>query len=366
MKNIPLSKPTYDDQTKKELCDVLDSGWTGNGPKVLEFEKAFAEYVGAKYAVACNSATSALDICLKAYDITGGELITTPLTFVADASVGEFNGMGVTFADIDPETLCIDPDSIKINESTKAIIAVDSHGRLANYEAIKQKCKDLGREDILIIEDAAHAMYTPGAGTIADLCVYSFQAVKTLPIFDGGMITTNDEAIAKKLKTLMWLGIEKTTFDRVGSKGYQWDYSIDHSGIKGYMTDVQAVIGLGQLRRLETMNAKRRDIQDTYNKAFGGQDWFKAPAYSHTVQYYTPQWKDRDGLCEYLGSKGIATSVHFKPLYETKYWAKGKKCDLPNCEVWKNLLSLPVHDSLTNEDLEYIIASVYEYYENLS
>lgn len=358
MRNIPLSKPTYDEQTKKELLDVLDSGWTGNGPKVLEFEKAFAEYVGRKYAVACNSATSALDVCLKAYDITDGELITTPLTFVADASVGEFNGMDVTFADIDPDTLCIDPETLKITPRTKAIIAVDSHGRLVDIKAIRAKF------DGLIIEDAAHAMYTPGAGEHADLCVYSFQAVKTLPIFDGGMITTDDEQIAKKLKSLLWLGIEKTTYDRVGTKGgYQWDYEIDHGGIKGYMTDVQAVIGLGQLKRLEEMNARRREIQSMYNDAFGGESWFKAPVYSHTVQYYTPQWKNRDGLCEYLGSKGIATSVHFKPLYETKYWAKGKKCDLPNCEVWKNLLSLPVHESMTDEDIDYVISSVKEFYE---
>ncbi len=358
MRNIPLSKPTYDEYTKKELLKVLDSGWTGNGPKVLEFEKAFAEYVGAKYAVACNSATSALDICLKAYGIQGGELITTPLTFVADASVGEFNGMDVTFADIDPVTLCIDPEAIKITENTKAIIAVDSHGRLADIKAIREKFKGL------IIEDAAHAMYTPGVGEHADVCVYSFQAVKTLPIFDGGMVTTNNEAIAKKLKTLMWLGIEKSTYDRVGAKGYTWDYEINHSGIKGYMTDVQAVIGLGQLRRLEDMNEKRRKIQKAYNLAFKDHSWFKAPAWSHTVQYYTPEWKDRDGLCEYLGEKGIATSVHFKPLYETEYWKKGKKCELPNTDkVWKNLLSLPVHESLTSEDLEYIISSVFEFYE---
>jgi perosamine synthetase len=360
MRKIPLSKPTYDEKTKKELLEVLDSGWVGNGGKVLEFEKEFAQYVKAPYAVATNSATSALDLCLKVYGITEGELITTPLTFVSDAIVGEFNNLDVTFADVDPNTLCLDPESLVITPQTKVIIAVDSHGRLADIDGIRAKCK--GREDIVIIEDAAHAMYTPGVGK-GDIVVYSFQAVKTLPIFDGGMITTTSEAIAKKLKTLTWLGIEKSTFDRVG-KSYQWDYEINHSGIKAYMTDVQAVIGLGQLRRLEKMNEKRRHIQETYNHAFSGQEWFKAPEYSHTVQYYTPEWRDRDGLCAHLGEKGIATSVHFKPLSETKYWAKGKKRDLPVTDtVWKNLLSLPVHESLTQEDCEYIISSVYEFYE---
>ncbi len=372
MNKIPVSRPDMDDQTKKDLLDVIDSGWWGNGPKVLEFEKAFAEKVGAKYAVATNSCTSALDLCLKVYGIKGGELITTPMTFVSDAIVGEFNDMDVTFADIDPKTLCIDPERIKITtafgKGTKAIIAVDSHGRLADCKRIKEKFPD-----VLLIEDAAHACYTPGAGKYADITVWSFQAVKSLPIFDGGMITTNDEAIAKKLKTLTWLGVEKTTFDRVGSKGYTWQYNITQAdGIKGYMTDIQAVIGLGQLRRLDEMTARRREIQDMYNKAFTeglkikgekDQSLFIAPEYSHTVQYYTPQWINRDGLCEFLAEKGIATSVHFQPLSETTYWKKAvKKPLLVTDSVWKNLLSLPVFFTMTNEEVDYVIKSVIEFY----
>jgi dTDP-4-amino-4,6-dideoxygalactose transaminase len=357
MNNIPVLKPTYDEQTLSELCDVMRGGWTGYGPKTLEFEQKFAEYVGAKYAVATNSATSALDLCIKAYDITGGELITPAMTFVSDAIVGEWNGMDVTFADVDRESLCIDPDSLKITDKTKVIIAVDSHGRLADIDALRKKAPNA-----LIIEDAAHAMYTPGVGK-GDIVVYSFQAVKTLPIFDGGMITTNDEAIAKKLKSLTWLGIEKKTFDRVKEKGYSWDYDIEHSGIKAYMTDVQSVIGIGQLRRLEETNARRRLIQSVYNDAFFGYDWFKEPMHSHTVQYYTPEWKDRDGLCQFLAENNISTGVHFKPLSELTYWRKAKKNPLPvTDEVWKNLLSLPCHNALTDEELNYIISKVKEYY----
>ena len=139
---IPVLRPTIDEQTKKELLEVLDSGWWGFGPKTQEFEKKFAEYVGAKYCVGMNSGTSALDLCLKVYDVKGGELITTAMTFVSDAIVGEWNDMDVTFADIDPDTLCLDPKSIKINPETKAIIVVDSHGRLADIEGIKKICKD--------------------------------------------------------------------------------------------------------------------------------------------------------------------------------------------------------------------------------
>lgn len=357
---IKVLCPTYDEQTKKELLEVLDSGWTGQGPKTAEFEKKFAEYVGAKYAVATNSATSALDLCLKVYGIRGGELITTPMTFVSDAIVGEWNGMDVTFADIDPRTLCLDPEALHITDDTKAIIAVDSHGRLADIDGIREK---IGDRDILLIEDAAHAMYTPGVGR-GDIVVYSFQAVKTMPIFDGGMITTNDETIAKKLRTLTWLGVEKSTYERVGKKGYSWQYDITQAdGIKAYMTDVQAVIGLGQLRRLEELTARRREIAEKYNKAFEGNLWFVKPEYSHTVQYYTPEWVNRDGLCEFLAENGIATSVHFQPLSETTYWKKAVKRPLPNTEVWRQLLSLPCHNALTDEEQDFIIKKVLEYYE---
>lgn len=360
---IPVLKPTYDEQTKKELIEVLDSGWVGQGPKTFEFEEKFAEYVGAKYCIMTNSGTTALDLCLKVYGIKGGELITTPMTFVSDAIVGEWNGMDVTFADIKEDDLCIDPETIMVGTDTKAIIAVDSHGRLADIKAIKNKCEHLDCHP-LIIEDAAHAMYTPGAGKDADITIWSFQAVKSLPIFDGGAITTNDEAIYKRLRTLTWLGVEKSTYDRVGKKGYSWNYDITQAdGVKGYMTDVQSVIGLGQLRRLNETLSKRRAIQSLYNEAFRDIPEIKTPLYSDTVQYYTMQCEDRDDLSEYLAKYEIATSVHFKPLSEMTYWKKAIKNPLPVTDkVWLKLLSLPVHDSLTFKQIEEIILHVKTFY----
>ena len=357
MNRINLLQPTMDDQTKKELLEVIDSGWWINGEKTKQFEEEFAKHVGAKYAVACNSATSALDLCLKVYNIKGGELITPAFTFVSDAIVGEWNGMDVTFADIDPITYCIDPESVKITPKTKAIIAVDSHGRLADIRALKRKF------DGLVIEDAAHACYTPGAGKYADITVWSFQGVKSLPIGDGGMITTNDEEIVKKLRSLYWLGVEKMTYERVSQKGYDWDYDIKGLGIKAYMIDLMAVIGLGQLKRLEQTNERRRYIERRYNLAFGGRDWFVMPEHSHTVQYYTPKFQNRDGLATYLAQNGIHTSVHFKPLSEMTYWKKAKKNPLPvTDEVWSQLLTLPCHNALTDGQQDFIIQKVKEYY----
>lgn len=355
---IPVLRPTIDEQTKKELIEVLDSGWWGFGPKTQEFERKFAEHVGAKYCVGMNSGTSALDLCLKVHNIKGGELITTAMTFVSDAIVGEWNNMDVTFADIDPDTLCLDPKTVVITPETKAIITVDSHGRLADIKGLREKFKGL------IIEDAAHAMYTPGAGKDADITIWSFQAVKSMPMWDGGAITTNDEAVYKKLRTLTWLGVEKSTYDRVDQKKYTWDYDITQSqGIKAYMTDVQAVVGLGQLRRLEETNARRREIESMYNDAFKEMPQIQIPMHSHTVQYYTMKCENRNELSEFLANNGIATSVHFKPLSEMTYWKKAVKRPLPVTDrEWVKLLSLPVHNALTDTEVNYIISKVKEFY----
>ena len=372
---IRLLRPTMDDQTWSELKECYEDGWWSFGPKVKEFEETFAKHVGAKYAVATNSATSALDVVIKAYGIKGkqelsydlepigsdSELITPAFTFTSDAHVGEWNGMEVVFADVDPQTFCIDPKTLPLSEKTKVIIAVDCHGRLADIAGIRQRCKEFGISP-LIIEDAAHACYTPGAGT-GDITVWSFQAVKSLPIGDGGMITTNDEHIYNEIRKLTWLGIEKNTYDRASGGKYDWDYDITRGdGIKAYMTNPQAVIGLGQLRRLEGMNARRREIQDKYNEAFRGQPWFDEPLPTHTVQYYTPGWKDRDGLAQFLNTNGIHTGVHFKPLSEMTYWKKAIRIPLPGTGVWRMLLSLPVHHHLTEEEQNHVIAKVYEYY----
>jgi len=355
---IPVLRPDIDEQTTQELIAVLKSGWWGQGQKTFDFEKQFAEYVGAKYAIGCNSGTAALDLCLKVYNIKGGELITTPFTFVADAIVGEWNDMDVTFADIDEDSFCLDPKSIVITDKTKAIITVDSHGRLADIDGLRDKFKGL------IIEDAAHAMYTPGAGKKADITIWSFQAVKSLPTGDGGMITTNDDKIYERLRTLTWLGVEKNTFQRVGAKRYTWDYDITQAdGLKAYMNDLTSVIGLGQLRRIDELTAKRRAIQAVYNEAFKDVKEIKIPMYSHTCQYYTMKCERRDELSDYLASNEIATSVHFKPLNMMSYWKKAEKRELKvNNRVWKELLSLPVFNTLKWTEVEKIIRCVKEFY----
>lgn len=355
---IPVLRPDMDEKTKKELMEVIDSGWWGFGKKTFEFEKAFADKVGAKFAIGCNSGTSALDLCLKAYGIKDGELITTPFTFVSDAIVGLWNNMNVSFCDIEEDSFCLDPKSVIVTDQTKAIITVDSHGRLANVKGLREKFNGL------IIEDAAHAMYTPGVGQYADVAIWSFQAVKSMPLWDGGMVTTNDEKIYEKLRELTWLGIRKSTYERAEGKRYSWDYDLPSTdGIKAYMTDIQSVVGLGQLRRVDELCAKRRAIQARYNDAFKDIPQIQIPMYSHTVQYYTMKCERRDELSNYLAEKEIATSVHFKPLHVMTAYAKYAKYPLPITDkVWPTLLTLPVFNTLTWAECEYIIDCVKKFY----
>lgn len=360
---VPLLKPTSSEKIERDMIEVLRSGWWGYGPKTKELEAMFPKLVGKKYAVAVNSGTAALDLCLKAHDIKGGELITTPMTFVSDAIVGEWNGMDVTFSDIEKDSLCLDPDKIVITPKTKAIIAVNSHGRPANFKAIKKLAKEYAKK-CLVIEDCAHSLGTPDTCKYSDIQIFSFQAVKGVPAGDGGMITTDDEEIYERLKSLTWLNVKKT-IDRVTEGKYSWDYDIAAGdGIKAYMNDLTAAIVLGQLDRMEELLSKRRAVQSVYNEAFRNIPQIKIPTFSYTCQYYTPQVERRDDLIQYLADNGFHTSVHFKPLSEMTYWKKAVKRPLPVTDkVWPKLISLPVHHELAWTDVEKVIELVKKFYE---
>lgn len=358
---IPVLRPTADQWTKDKLMSVIESGWWGAGPVVAEFEKEFAKRIGVRHAIAVSSGTAALDLCLKAHfpGNKGGELITSPMTFVADAIVGPWNGMRVTFADIHRDTLCLEPEEIEFNEDTRAIIAVHSHGRMVNMSRLKDRIdtheKKYGYR-VLVIEDCAHAMHTPTAGLHGDVAIWSFQAVKTLPAGDGGMVTTNNDAIAQTIRNMTWLGIEKSTFARTKGTGYSWDYDIIHDGQKSYMNDINAALALGGLRRIDEIIDRRQRVQVNYNAAFQDLPGVRVPIWSHTVQYYTLETEHRDAIGETLAKAGIATSVHFKPLHLMTYWKDSARNPMPVADrVWKKLLSLPVHDGLSWDDQTFII-----------
>lgn len=358
---IKVLGPTADQWTKDKLMEVIESGWWGQGPVTAEFEREFAKRIGVKHAIAVSSGTAALDLAIKGHlpNNKGGELITTPMTFVSDAIVGPWNNMRVTFADILRDSLCIDPEMVWLNDDTKVIIAVHSHGRLANIQAIKERVdaheKQYGYRPLLI-EDCAHAMLTPTAGLLGDIAIWSFQAVKTLPAGDGGMITTNNDEVAQRIRNMTWLGIEKSTYARVKGSKYTWDYDIVHDGQKSYMNDINAALALGGLRRIDAIMDKRQRIQANYNAAFMDLPGVVIPAFSQTVQYYTLETEHRDSIGETLAKAGIATSVHFKPLHKMTYWKDCAPNPLPVTDkVWLKLLSLPCHDGLTWSEQAHII-----------
>jgi perosamine synthetase len=364
---LPCLKPIGGKEEIEALSEVIESGWWGKGPKVSEFEKKFAELVGAKYAVAVTSNTHGQDLVMKALGISDGDVINPTMSFMSTAVVPIWNNCTSNIVDVDPHTLCLDPEDVKrsLKPNTKAIIAVNMAGVPAPIDEIREFF------DGLIIEDCAHSCYTPGAGTKGDVAVWSFQAVKTMPCGDGGMITTNDKDLYEKLNKMTWLGIS-STYERVKSgmkgsdgkikPGYAWDYEVDLLGYKYYMIDLLATIALEQMKKLDANLEWRRHIQKRYNDEL--HPMVQRPAWTETVQYYCSRVpaEHRDSLIEYLGSKKIHTSVHFKPLHKYDIVKQDREYPVADKE-WLRLISLPVHPGMTEEDIDYVIYWVNQYFD---
>lgn len=364
---LPVLCPKGDDEDVKAVGEVIKSGWWINGPKVKEFEIRFAEMVGVKYAIAVTSNTHGLDLILKAYDISEGEIISPTISFATTAAVPLWNNCKNILADVDPINMNICPHDVKtkITVNTKAVIAVNLAGVLAPIDEIRK------HYDGLIIEDCAHACYTPGAGSKGDIAVWSFQAVKTMPTGDGGMITTNSKEIMEKIKKLYWFGIE-TTYDRVikqrdspGSNSvYKWQYDIDILGYKYYMIDLTAALGLSQMVKLDKNLKRRQYIQEKYNEAFSDMKEIQIPQFSYTVQHYVIKVnrEKRDKMIDYLKDKNIHTSVHYRPLHLFTQFKDESEFPVANKE-WLKVITLPVHLNMTDEDIDYVIYWVKEFFK---
>ena len=368
---IPIFRPSMGDEEIGAVAEVLKSGWIGLGPKTKEFEERFAEYIGTKYAVALNSCTAALHLALNVLGINSGEVITTPITFVSTAHAIIYNNASPIFADVQEDTLNIDPTDIKkkITPKTKAIIPVHYGGHPADMDEIR----DIAIEhDLYVIEDAAHACGAEyrgkKAGSLSDIGCFSFHAVKNLATGDGGMITTNDEKVYQKLLKLRWLGINKGTYQR-DTKGYSWYYDVEEIGFKTHMNDITAAIGLVQLRKLDAMNAKRRKIVKRYNEAFEDLDWIETPVEKEHVKSSLHNYAikvnkgDRNELIAYLAEKGVSAGVHYMPLYMHPIYKKlGIEDDCPVADrLWRKVVILPLYPDMTKEDVEMVVEGVREF-----
>ncbi|MBU3128211.1 DegT/DnrJ/EryC1/StrS aminotransferase family protein [Clostridium sp. FP2] len=382
MKNIPFSPPDITEAEKKLVMEVLDSGWITTGPKTMEFEDKIAKYCDANNAVALSSATAGLELILKVYDISeGDEVITTPYTYTATASVIVHRGIKPTFVDVKEGSFLIDEQkmAMAITPKTKAIITVDFAGVPVDYDAIKAVLKEKNREDIIFISDSAHsfgATYKGSkVGTQADFHVYSFHAVKNLITAEGGAITFNDnnfkgkEDLKKELKINSLHGQSKDALSKM--KAGAWKYDIITDGFKCNMTDINAAIGLAQLARYEGMLTKRRAIFDIYTTALRTKPWAIIPftkdensetsyhLYALRLKGFTEM--QRDELIQKVAELGIATNVHFTPLpMFTLYKNLGYSIeDYPNAyNQYANEITLPVYSTLKLEDAEYVINEV--------
>jgi dTDP-4-amino-4,6-dideoxygalactose transaminase len=367
---LPVLRPYGGKEEVEALKEVIESGWWGKGPKVDQFEKEFAEMVGAKYAVAVTSNSHGQDLVMKALDIRDGDVINPTISFMATAMIPLWQpNITTNIVDVDPITMCIDPEDVRksLTPNTKAIIAVNQAGVPAPIKEIREFY------DGLIIEDCAHSCYTPGAGQASDIAIWSFQAVKTMPCGDGGMITLNDEELYYKLKEMTWFGVS-STYSRVakedtvtGKPGYTWDYEVDKIGYKCYMIDLTATLCLEQMKKLPEFLEKRRHVQSKYNEELCSE--VERPPFTDTVQYYCAKVpaEHRADLIDYLASKNVHTSVHFKPLHKYEIIKKhlthpDKKFPVADKE-WLRLISLPVHPAMTEEDIDYVIYWVNQYFK---
>jgi dTDP-4-amino-4,6-dideoxygalactose transaminase len=376
MENIPYALPLIGDEEIKEVIDTIHSNWLSKGPKTVEFEKQFKEYVNADFAIGLNSCTAGLHISQLAAGIgEGDEVITTPYTFVATANTIIHTGAKPVFVDIDPVTMNIDPSKIeeKITERTRAIIPVHFAGYPCDMDSIMAIAK---KHNLIVIEDAAHAVYTQYkekmVGGIADFTCFSFYATKNLVTGEGGMVTTNNEEWADKLRVMSLHGMSKNAWNRYGDKG-TWYYEVEYPGFKYNMTDIQAAFGLVQLNKLKDLQARREEIAKFYNEALNDIEGLILPFDSeenvHAWHLYVIRLKegsfsiDRAEFIEKLKDKGIGTSVHFIPVPMQPYYKElGYKVeDYPNAlQAYNGAISLPLYPKMTNEQVQRVIQAVRE------
>ena len=363
-KVLPVLRPVADQSDIDDISETLKSGWWGRGPKVEKLEKEFAKKIGSKYAVAVTSNTIGLDLSLKALNINKGNIISPTISFVTTAAVPLWNNCESRLCDINEIDRNISPEDVKknIDENTNAIISVNYAGINSDIDSLRKFYNGP------IIEDCAWSCYTKDAGLRGDIAVWSFQAVKTISSGDGGIITTNSEKIYKKLKLLTNFGIPEDTYQRATNNsstlkpGYVWDFEISSLGYKSYMNDIQASLVLSQLKHLDKYLEIRMKIQKKYNDDL--PDEIKRPEWSNTCGLYSPNVDPeiRNDLMSFLSSKKIHTTIHFKPLHLHPLFARERKFAIADRE-WHKFISLPCHPGMDEDDIEYVIYWVKEFFK---
>jgi len=376
---LPFALPDIGDEEIAEVVESLRSGWLTTGPKTRQFEKDFAAYLGSEVeAVAVSAATAGLHLALEACGIgPGDEVITTTYTFTATAEVIRYLGADPVFVDIDPHTLNIDVSLIEdaITPRTKAIIPVHFAGLACDMNEIISLAR---KYNLKVVEDAAHALPSSYHGQLigtleSDVTVFSFYATKPLATGEGGMVATRNKEIADRCRVMRLHGINRDAFDRYIADKPSWYYEVIAPGFKYNMTDLAASVGIHQLKKLNSMQAKREAMADRYNKAFNGLP-LTLPASPlindfHAWHLYVIRLNNnakisRDDFIAEMFRRGIGCSVHFIPLHLHPYWRDTynlKAEDFPCAyDAFKRAVSLPLYTRMTEEDQERVINAVVE------
>ena len=390
IKKIPFSPPDITEAEINAVSEVLRSGWITSGPILAKFEEEFANYCEANKAIALNSATAAMELILKVFDIKeGDEIITTPYTYTATSSVAIHRGIKPIFCDLEKDSFFMDYNKMGdlITEKTKVIMPVDFAGIPCDYDRIKKVLKEKNREDIIVIVDSAHSFGAKykgkRVGAQCDFHTFSFHAVKNFTTAEGGAITYNDnnfkgrENLLQDLKFTSLHGQSKDALSKMTAGA--WEYDIITDGFKCNMTDINAAIGRVQLTRYEGMLKHRKEIFDTYTRILEKEDFAIIPETKYedgtesSYHVYPLRVKGfneekRNLLIQRLAEKGISTNVHFKPLpMFTLYKNLGYKIeDYPNAYAqYVNEISLPVYSTLDLKDVEYIAEELIKEVKNI-
>ena len=352
MKKIKLFDPAIDEREIKKAVKTLMSGFWASGAgggQVQEFEKNFKKFINSKSCVSVNSGTAALHLAAALCDIKGKEVILPSLSFVSTAHAIMYNGGIPVFVDVNPHTLCIDPEEIKkkISKKTRCIIPVHFGGMSADIKKIQK----LSNSNIMIIEDAAHACGSEfngkKIGSHGDFVCFSFHPVKNLAMPTGGLISINNhnyKKITEDLKSKRWCGISNRKYA---------DYDVDKIGWNFYMNELSAAIGLVQLQKIKKMNNKRKSIAKIYDKELNAS---KKIPFTSTCVYHL-YWicvRDRKIFRKKLLEKGIETGTHYKPIHQMSLYKKSVKLPLTE-KIAKEIVTIPIHPNLTESQIDYIV-----------
>lgn len=370
---IPYGKQTIEDDDINEVVKTLKSDWLTQGPRVEEFEKALADYCGAKYAVVMANGTVALQAAYYAIGMQpGDEFITSPITFPATCNAARWFGAKPVFVDVDSSTGNIDYNLIenKITTKTKAIVPIDFTGRPVELESIKAIA---AKHNLFVIEDACQALgakyHGQKVGSLSDLTVFSFHPVKTITTGEGGAVLTNDKELYKKIKMFITHGIVKDDFE-YSSPG-EWYFEMQDLGQNYRLTDLQCALGISQLKKADRFIAMRREKVARYNEAFKGNSVFSIPpidsqeaqsAWHLYVIQLTERFKNKQvELFSALRREGIWVQLHHIPVHCHPYYQHlGYKIGItPRAEnFYKRIMSLPLYPSLSETDQAYVIKTV--------